>query len=233
LLPIMVCFDGFYLSHSTEPVEVLSQKEVAKFLPPLKLKYMLTPKKPITMGAWTTSDFYMEFKAQQEEAMKNAVAVIKEVNEEYGRLFGRRYGDGLIDTYHVGDADVILVTMGCMTGTARVAIDKLREAGKKVGLLKLRVFRPFPAEEIREATRNAKAVAVVSRDISLGSFGGVALSEVRSALYELKERPHVVGFVAGLGGRDVMIKDFQKIVNKMLKVIKKEAVEKDFEFIGV
>lgn len=233
LLPAMVCFDGFYLSHATEPVEVLSPEEAAKFLPPLKIKYTLDPKKPVTMGAWVTSDHYMDFKLQQEEAIMRAKDVIKEVNEEFGRLFGRRYGNGLVDAYRTDDADVILVTMGCMTGTARVSIDRLREEGKKVGLVKLRTFRPFPIEDIVETMKDTKVVAVVSRDISLGSFGGVALSEVRSAFYERKERPHVVGFVAGLGGRDVMVRDFRVMVNKAFQVVERGVVEKNFEFIGV
>lgn len=233
LLPVMICLDGFILSHVIEAVEVLDKSDVAKFLSPWKPKYTLDPGHPLTMGAWASPRYYMEFKRQQEEAMKEAKALMKEVNKQYGKMFGRKYGDGLIETFKVEDADIVLVTLGSMTGVARVAVEKLREEGKAVGLLRIRCFRPFPSEEIRGALKHAKVVAVVSRDISLGASGGAALSEVRSAFYELKRKPHIIGFVIGLGGRDIRVEDFVTITEKASGVLEKDSVEKDFEFIGL
>jgi pyruvate ferredoxin oxidoreductase alpha subunit len=233
LLPVMICLDGFILSHVIEAVEVLEKTDVAKFLHPWKPKYTLNPNQPLTMGAWTSPGYYMEFKRQQEEAMTNAKEAIKEVNKQYGKTFGRKYGDGLIETLKVEDADVVLVTLGSMTGVARVAVEKLREEGKAVGLLRIRCVRPFPSEEIRKALEHAKVVAIVSRDISLGASGGAALSEVRSAFFELKKKPHITGFVIGLGGRDIKVEDFITIAEKTYGILEKGHIEKDFEFIGL
>jgi len=232
LLPVMVCLDGFILSHVIEAVDVLDKEEVAKFLPKFSPKYVLDPKRPITMGAWTSPEFYLEFKKQQEDALREAKKCIAEVNEQYGRLFGRKYGNGFIETVQVEDADIVLVTLGSMTGVARVAVNKLRDNGMKVGLLRIRSFRPFPAEEIREAVKTAKVIAVASRDVSLGSFGGAALSEVRSALYESNKKPHIVGYVLGLGGRDIKVEDFLTIAKKAYEVLRRDRVEEDFAFIG-
>lgn len=232
LLPVMVCLDGFILSHVIEAVDVLDKEAVAKFLPKFSPKYVLDPNRPITMGAWTSPEFYLEFKKQQEEALREAKKCIAEVNEQYGRLFGRKYGNGFIETVQIEDADVVFVTLGSMTGVARVAVNKLRDNGMRVGLVRIRSFRPFPAEEIREAVKTAKVIAVASRDISLGSFGGAALSEVRSALYESNKKPHVVGYVLGLGGRDIKVEDFLTIAKKSYEVLRRDRVEKDFDFIG-
>ena len=232
LLPVIVCLDGFILSHVIEAVEVLDRDAVAKFLPKFNPKYVLDTNHPITMGAWASPEFYLEFKIQQDEALREAKKCIVEVNEQYGRLFGRKYGNGLIETVQIEDADVVLITLGSMTGAARVAVNKLRDNGRRVGLLRIRSFRPFPAEEIREAVKTTKVIAVASRDVSLGSFGGVALSEVRSALYESNEKPHVIGCVLGLGGRDIKVEDFLTIAEKAYEVLRRDTVEKDFEFIG-
>jgi pyruvate ferredoxin oxidoreductase alpha subunit len=234
LLPSMICMDGFYLSHAVEPVEVPTQEEVDNFLPRRGPKRILDPENPVTMGAWVSSDEYVLFKAQQEEAMRGALVVIKEVNDEFGKTFGRKYGNGLIESYKTRDADVILVTIGSMTGTARVVIDKARAMGQKVGLVKMRCVRPFPIESLRESLRDAKVVAVASRDISLGAFlGGALLTEIRGCLYGLKDRPFVIGFVCGLGGRDLLVEDFEGIVKKANKVLETGIVERDFEFLGV
>jgi len=233
LLPVMICLDGFVLSHVIEAVEVFDKADVTKFLHPWKPKYTLDPNQPLTIGAWTSQGYYMEFKRQQEEAMRNAKDVIKEANKEYGKIFGRKYGDGLIETFKVEDADAVLVTLGSMTGVARVAVEKLREEGKKVGLLKIRCIRPFPTEEIRKALEHVKVAAVVSRDVSLGATGGAALNEVRSAFFELKKKPHITGFVIGLGGRDIRVEDFITITAKAYDVLERGHVEKDFEFIGL
>jgi pyruvate ferredoxin oxidoreductase alpha subunit len=186
------------------------------------------------MGAWVMPEYYMEFKVQQEEAMRRADDVIREVNDTYKGLFGRGYGNGLVDVYRTEDADVILVTLGSMTGVARVVVDEFRSRGEPVGLLRIRTLRPFPKEDLKKAVAGSRLVAVVSRDVSLGGgFGGAILSEVRSALYELDEKPHVVGFVVGLGGRDITTREFSIIVEKSMRVAKIDEVKEDFEFIGV
>lgn len=233
LLPVMVCLDGFILSHVIEAVEILDKFEVAKFLTSFSPKYVLDPKQPITMGAWASPEYYFEFKVQQEEAMREAKKLIVEVNRQYANLFGRKYGNGLVEAVRTSDADIVFVTLGSMTGAARDAVEMLRSKGKKIGFLKIRTFRPFPADEVREALKDAQVAAVASRDISLGSFGGAALSEVRSALYELKKKPHIIGFVLGLGGRDIKVEDFITIAEKAYGILKKDKIDRDFEFIEV
>ncbi|MDH5770641.1 MAG: pyruvate ferredoxin oxidoreductase [Candidatus Bathyarchaeota archaeon] len=232
LVPFMVCLDGFILSHVIESVNLLDEKEIKGFIKSKReSKYRLDPDEPISMGVLGGPDVYSEFRRQQEETMRNAKKVILEVDEEFGKLYGRRYG--LFDSYRVEDADVILLTMGSMTGTARVAVDKLREKGKKVGILKVRVFRPFPYKEICDAVRGAKVLATVDRNVEPGAFGGILFTEVRSALYRYEEEPHVVGFITGLGGRDVTLINFMTMAEKALRVAETGKVERAYEFIGL
>lgn len=231
LLPVMVGYDGYILSHLVEPVEILNEEEVKLFLPPYKPRHILTPDNPVTMGPIAFPSHYFEFKRQQEEAMVKAKKVITEVGDEYGKLFGRRCRH--IEKYRVEDAEVLLLTMGSITGTARLVIDKLRKRGKAVGLIKLRTFRPFPTEEIKEAARNSKVLAVVDKNISFGAPGGIVQVEVRSALYKEGDSPHVMGFITGLGGRDVTMDHFLTMAEKALKVAETDKLEKDIEYIGV
>jgi len=230
LLPVMVCIDGFSLSHVIEPIIMLDKEEVQKFLPPRKVLWSLDPDKPISISPVGSPEYFSEFRRQQEEAMRQAMPVIEEVDEEYGRLFGRKYG--VMPGYRVDDAEIVLVTMGTITGTARVAVDALRKEGVKVGLVQLRVYRPFPTDEVRKLA-GAKVIAVCDRAFGPGALGGAVFSEFRGVLYPLKTRPHVLGFVLGLGGRDVRVEDFRTIVEKAGKVSKTGVVEKDWEFIGV
>jgi pyruvate ferredoxin oxidoreductase alpha subunit len=223
--------DGFYLSHAIEAIEVPTEEQVTQFLPPRTPIHVLDPSKPVTMGAWVTEEHYTPFKMRQEEAMNRARTVIKEVNEEFGRIFGRKYGNGLVDPYKTDDAEIILVLMGSMAGTARIVVDQARANGRRIGLLRIRTYRPFPIKDVREILRKAKVVAVISRDISLGAYGGIALSEIRSTLYELQERPHVVGFIVGLGGKDVRTYDFSAIIDQAYDVLEKDRVDKDFNFV--
>jgi pyruvate ferredoxin oxidoreductase alpha subunit len=232
LTPIMVCMDGFILSHVIEPIAILDEEEVGRFLSKKYTpKNSLHPENPVSIGLLAGPDYYFELRRQQVEALDSAKKVILKVDEEYRELFGRGYG--LFDSYKIDDADVIFLTVGSMTGTAKVAVDKLREQGKKVGVLKLRVFRPHPYKEIYEAVRHAKVLAVVDRNLEPGAYGGVFFGEVRSAFLDYDEKPKVINFIAGLGGRDITVTDFLSMADKALKVAETGVVKQDVEYVGL
>lgn len=199
LLPVMPCLDGFVLTHTVEPVEVPDQKDVDSFLPPYNPDVTLDPAKPAMIGTFMPAEYIMEMRRQTAGAVESAKKIIQEINDEFAGKFGRNYG-GMIDTYHMDDAKVALITMGTVTSTTREIVDELRKEGKKVGLVKLRFFRPFPSEELRNVLANADAVGVVDRSISYQG-GGPAYNEVRSALFGMTLP--VINHLAGLGGRDV------------------------------
>lgn len=201
LLPVMPTLDGFILSHTVERVDMLDDEEVRAFIGEHKPNYpLLDIDNPVTYGPLDLQDYYFEHKMQQAEAMKGAKAVIREVGEEYGRLTGRAYG--FYDEYRTEDAEQVILCLGSTAGTVKVAVDTLREKGKKVGVLKLRMFRPFPAEELVGAIGHAKTIAVLDRSEGFSGGGGPVFPEVRSALYK-KSDADVVNFVYGLGGRDM------------------------------
>jgi pyruvate ferredoxin oxidoreductase alpha subunit len=206
-LPVMVCIDGFGLSHVYEPVQIEDQKKVDSFLPAYKPKTYLDPKKPTTVGPIGFPTSFFEFHEQEQIAMKEALAEIPKVHKEFASEFGRKYGNGLIELVEMKDADYALIANGTSVGTTRVVVEKLRKEGKKVGLIKLKTFRPFPAEEIRKACKNLKALGVIDRHISLGSEGAITL-DVKSALKD--EKCKVEGFISGLGGRDIDTKRLEK-----------------------
>ena len=201
LLPVMVCMDGFLITHSIEPVDIPSQEEVDRFLPPYRPRHYLTPKNPLTFGYLMGPEGYMETRYQIQVAMERAKGVIEEVAREFSSLFGRYYG-GLVDPYRLDDAETAIVSMGSAVGVIKDTVDVLRKEGQKVGALKVRSYRPFPKEAVREALRGIKRVVVIEKDISLGATGAL-VSDVKEALYGLEEAPMVRGFVAGLGGREV------------------------------
>ena len=201
LLPVMSTHDGFIISHTVERVDALEDEEVKKFVGEYKSLYpLLDVSHPVTYGPLDLQDYYFEHKKQQAEAMKQAKRVILEVGEEYGKLSGRSYG--LFDEYFTEDADYIVLALGSTAGTAKAAVDEMRSRGEKVGALKLRVFRPFPAPELVQALSNAKAVAVLDRSEGFNGIGGPVFQDVRSALYRKTDMP-VSGYVYGLGGRDI------------------------------
>jgi pyruvate ferredoxin oxidoreductase alpha subunit len=200
LLPVMVCVDGFNLSHVYEPVDIPEQKNVDKFLPAYKPKYKLDPKKPLTMGPISFPDTYMYFKKQQQDAMEESIPIIKKAYKDFGESFGRTYGDGLIETYKIKDAQYALLTMGSVSGTARVVVDELRKKGKKVGLIKLICFRPFPNNDLRNIAKKLKGIAVIDKCISLGNKGPL-FTEVRNSLFGTNIK--ISGYIAGLGGKDI------------------------------
>jgi len=209
LMPVMVCLDGFNLSHVYEPVDIPEQKKVDSFLQDYKPLFKLDPAKPLTMGPVSFPDTFMYFKQDQQRAMLNSIKVISNVNNEFKKKFGRNYGNGLIEAYKINDATAALVAVGSMCGTARAVVDELRKKGKRIGLLKIRCFRPFPKNELINATKNIKVLNVVDRNISLGEEGAL-LSGIKSALRDKKMI--INGFVAGLGGKDITKEDIQKMI---------------------
>jgi pyruvate/2-oxoacid:ferredoxin oxidoreductase alpha subunit len=205
LMPVMVVYDAFILSHTSEPVDILDAGEADAFLPPYQHRPRLDTANPVAVGGLTAPDYYFEFRYMMQRAQTRALSLFGEYGAEFGGRFGRPYG--VVETIDCEDADLVVVTVGAITSTARLAVAAQREQGKKVGLLKLRLFRPFPAEAVREAVGSASRVAVVDRNLSVG-IGGVFAQEVRAALYDRAVRPLVFGYVAGLGGRDITVEDF-------------------------
>jgi pyruvate ferredoxin oxidoreductase alpha subunit len=208
LLPAMVCFDGFILTHVYEPVDMPTQEQVDAYLPKFVPHARLDAKDPISFGMLATPDYYMEFRYANEQAIQRSKEKIREAGKEFGKQFGRDYS-ALVEGYRTEDAETVLVAMGSLCGTVKDAIDEMRAAGKKVGLLKIRVYRPFPVEELAAALKGAKRVAVLDKNISLGSKGAVAL-EVKDALYG--SGIPVLDYIVGLGGRDIRKRDIARIV---------------------
>ncbi len=221
LLPIMPCLDGFVLTHTVEPVEVPQQEDVDSFLPPYTPDITLDPARPAMIGTFMPAEYIMEMRRQTVEAVESAKKVIVEINNEFAKSFGRDYG-GLIDTYRMEDAEAALITIGTVTSTSREVVDELRREGKKVGLVKLRFFRPFPCEELKKVLSNVNAVGVVDRSISYHG-GGPAFNEVCSALYGMSMP--VVNHLAGIGGRDVTEKQIKTMFEITLKAARGEKVK--------
>jgi pyruvate ferredoxin oxidoreductase alpha subunit len=213
-LPVMVCIDGFALSHVYEPLQIEDQKKVDSFLPAYKPENHLDPKNPKSFGPIAFPNSFFEFHEQEQVAMEEALKEIPKIHAEFKKEFGRKYGNGLIDLIDMKDAKYALIANGTSVGTARVVVEKLRSEGKKVGLIKLKTFRPFPAEEIRKACKNLKAVGIIDRHVSLGSEGAITL-DVKSALKE--EKCKVEGFISGLGGRDIDTKRLIKVFETLKK----------------
>lgn len=199
-LPVMVVLDAFFLSHTSEVIEIPDREEVDRFLPRFEPQYRLNLKEPQAYFGLCSPDYYMEFRYKMQRGMEETVEVAKRVDEEFGRQFGRTYG--IVEPYRCEDADVVMVTSGTVTSTSRVVIDRLWEDGIKVGLLKVKMFRPFPMEEIKGVLKGVEKVGVIDRNISFG-HGGIFAQEIRSTFCNEDERPMVFGFVMGLGGRDV------------------------------
>ena len=215
LLPVMMGIDGFTLSHVFENVDMPSQKEVDLFLPRPNRKWVLDPKKPLTMGPVGGPNDYMEIRKTNQDAIIDSKKIIKKIHNEFRKKFKRGYGDGTIECYKTKGADKIIMCMGTIAGTTRVVIDELREKGKKVGLIKVRLFRPFPREEIIKAIGNIKNVIILDKNISLGNKGCL-FTEVRDCMYGKKN--NIKGYVLGLGGKDVT-KDH---IRKAFKMVNKE-----------
>ncbi len=219
LLPVMVGIDGFIVSHNVERVEMLPDETVKKYLGVREPFIALDPEKPITMGPLALTDYYFEFKQQQDDAIQNVQRTYEKVEAEFKKLTGRSYG--LVEEYLTDDAEIIILAMSSMGGTAKVVADALREQGEKVGVVRLKMFRPFPAEMVAKAVSNAKAVMIFEKAMSFGAVTHPLALEIRSALYDLEEKPMVVDFVVGLGGRDVPPTTFVEGIEKTKEYLKK------------
>jgi len=244
LLPIIVGLDGFIVSHTLENVDVLPDGAVREFVGERQLPNVLThegktvpfkldTENPMTMGPIALPNYYFEFKRQQEEAMQNALRVIQQVHDEYAKLSGRSYGNGLVEDYKLDDAEVATVCVGSAAGTMKTVVDDLRQEGVKAGLLRLRAFRPFPVEAVRSALENVKAVAVMDKSMSFGGNGGAVFHEVRHALYDAKVRPFVVDYIYGLGGRDTGPKEFRRVYADLHRIAHDGRVEKLVHYLGL
>lgn len=231
-LPVMVTQDGFIISHATERIETLEDEEVKNFIGPYQARYpLLDIEHPVTYGPLDLFDYYFEHKRSQIEAIENSPQIIEKVGEEFGKLSGRYYG--LVEEYKLDDAELAVVALGSTCGTAKDTVDTLREKGKKVGLLKIRCFRPFPKEAIIKALAPLKAVAVLDRSASFGAFGGPVFTEIRSALYDAEHKPLIINFIYGLGGRDIFPADIEQAFLKVEETAQKGRVEKHIDYLGL
>lgn len=229
LFPVMIHLDGFTLSHVIEPMFLPEQSEVDRFLPRFHYPYALNPDRPMTHGALGPPDIYSEAKLAQEVALRESRSVILAAWDEFAGIFGRSYHP--VEEYRTDGAETLLLTMGSYTETAKIVIDERRGKGEAVGLISLRLWRPFPFEELRRAVQDARLLIVFDRCISFG-MGGPVFSEVRSALYDQDKRPKVVGFVGGLGGRDVSEKEFGYLIDRGREVAEKGS-DRMIETVGI
>ena len=229
-LPFIVNIDGFTLSHVIEPIELPDQEDVDEFLPPFKPRYKLDPRRPITMGPVGIPEVYTEAKVAHDMAMKKAKRYILKAWDEFEKIFGRKYNP--VESYRTEDAEILLVTMGSISETAMTAVDAMRDEGQKVGLLRIRLWRPFPSQEFRKAVGKAKVLAVIDRCLPPGAVCGPVGAELRSLFYKIPGSPKIFSFVAGLGGRDVTVSRFKEIVDKARAFAKKRPKEL-YEVIGV
>ena len=230
LIPTIVNLDGFTLSHVVESLLEVSQEIVDQFLPPYQPVHRLHPDEPVTMGAFAMPEVYSEAKKAQDIALRNSYPVILEVWEEWAKLTGRPYHP--METYRMDGAKIALLTMGSFSEVAMDAVDRMRTKGIPVGLLKLRLWRPFPFEDIRKAVQGVEMLVVMDRAISTGGIGGPVASEMKSALYGQAKRPKIISFIAGLGGRDVPPEHFEEMVDQALKLKGKRKIE-EFYTIGI
>jgi len=231
-LPIMVMYDGFITSHGVECVEFLDDDKVAKFVGEYSPRYpLLDINHPVTYGPLDLYDYYFEHKRQQIEAMKKAKKVVLETGKEFKQFFDREYK--LFEKYRLSDAERAIVVLSSTAGTAKEVVDELRTKGEKVGLLKLRLFRPFPYKEIAQALSHLKAIAILDRSNSFGAFGGPLFTEIRSALLETGKVPQNVNYIYGLGGRDINQVDIASIYADLENIIKTGKVEERVKYFGV
>jgi pyruvate/2-oxoacid:ferredoxin oxidoreductase alpha subunit len=216
-IPAMVVLDAFFLSHTSEPIDIPDRETVRGFLPPFDPDDLwLDPNNPRSFGGITMTDAYMEFRWQIQRDMEKAKGVITDVHEEFAKVFGRKYHQ--VEAYRAEDADVVMVVSGTVASTGRDAIDLLRQKGQQVGMVKLKTLRPFPREKIIAVLKGKKKVAIIDRNFSPGATG-IWAQEIRSALYEIPddERPLIYGYIAGLGGRDISVKIIEGIYQKTVK----------------
>jgi pyruvate ferredoxin oxidoreductase alpha subunit len=231
LLPATVNLDGFMISHSTQDINMLDDEEVRKFLPPKKLEYMLDPENPITVGAGNNPEFYFELKMQQVDAMNKVPEVMRKVNNEFASVSGRKYD--IIEAYAIEDADIGDMALGSCTGTAITIAEKLRNEGKKVGVIKPWLYRPFPSKEVLSSIKNLDVLAVIDRCISFGAPYGPLCSDVMSLLQSMDIDLKVFNVIMGLGGRDITPSLIEEIFSEGLDYQKKGKIADPVRYLGV
>jgi len=231
LLPAIVCVDGYILTHVFEPVRTFTQEQVAAFLPDYRPQHYVTPEHPLVFGSYTDETTTLEVRYLAYQASMRAKEVIERVAQEYRQCFGLYHG-GLIDTYAMDDAEIVLIAMGSMVSTLREAVDGLRRRGQRVGLVKVRSFRPFPTEMLQGVLRGIGAVAVLDKGLSMG-FQGILGAEVKAALCNMPERPLVLGLLAGYGGREVTLEMVDQIAGMTYQALERGRVDEECTFVGL
>ena len=231
-LPIMICQDGFITSHSIENIQLENDEDVKKFVGQYKPEhYLLNRDEPIAVGPLDLQAYLFEHKAQQAEAMKKAKEVIKEVSKEFAEWTGRKYE--FFEKYKLDDAEIAIVCMNSTAGTTKAVVDRLREQGVKAGLLKIRMYRPFPAEEVAEVLSHLKAVAVLDKADSLNAAGGALFEDVTSAMYVNKKQVPMVNYVYGIGGRDTTEKQLESVYTDLSKIAKTGEIGEPYRYLGL
>ncbi len=231
LLPVMVCQDGFITSHAVEGIELLDDKKVKDFLGEYKAEEpLLDVDNPVTYGPLDLQDYYFEHKRQQSEAMKDALKAIPEVLTEFEKTFGKKYD--FIERYKLEDAEVAVIVLSSTAGTTKTVVDELRAKGVKAGLLRPRIFRPFPKEMILSALKNVKAIAVLDRSESFSAEGGPLYTEIKAALYDSSIKPLITNYIYGLGGRDIFPADINKVYEDLQDIVRNKSVNCAVNYLG-
>ena len=232
LLPLMVCQDGFITSHSIENIELIEDNKAKEFVGTYKPEhYLLNDKEPIAVGPLDVQSYLFEHKYQQAEAMRNAKKVILEVAKDFEKMTGRKYS--FFEEYRMDDAEIAVVCMNSTAGTTKTVVDELREKGIKTGMVKVRVFRPFPAEEIAEALGNLKAVAIMDKADSLNAMGGALFEDVTSSMYTAKKQVPAVSYVYGIGGRDTTSNNIHEVFDYLTQVAKTGEIDNPYRYVGL
>ena len=232
LLPLMVCQDGFITSHAIENIELLEDDKVKSFVGTYKPEhYLLNSKEPMAIGPLDLQAFLFEHKYQQAEAMKNAKNVILEVSKEFEELTGRKYS--FFEEYKLEDAEIAIVCMNSTAGTTKFVVDELRKRGIKAGLLKIRMYRPFPAKEVAQALSKLKAVAVLDKSDSLNAAGGALFEDITSAMYVNKKQVPMVNYIYGIGGRDTKADDLESVYTDLLEIVKTGNIDNPYRYLGL
>ncbi len=232
LLPLMVCQDGFITSHSIENIELIEDNKVKEFVGTYKPEhYLLNDKEPIAVGPLDVQSYLFEHKYQQAEAMRNVKKVILEVAKDFEKMTGRKYS--FFEEYRMDDAEIAVVCMNSTAGTTKTVVDELREKGIKAGMVKVRVFRPFPAEEIAEALGNLKAVAIMDKADSLNAMGGALYEDVISSMYTAKKQVPAVSYVYGIGGRDTTSNNIHEVFDYLTQVAKTGEIDNPYRYVGL
>ena len=230
--PVLVGLDGFIISHSMEVIQVEDDKDVKDFIGEFQTVYpLLDTSNKFTVGPIDFTDYYFEHKRNQMEGIENSPEVIEAVGKEFGQKFGREYG--FFEEYRMDDAEMCIVIMSSAAGTCKDAVDKMRDEGIRIGLLKPRIFRPFPHEKIANALKEMKAVAVLDRCACPGAFGAPLFTEIRSALYDQESRPKIINYVYGLGGRDIQVEHFKDVASELSKIVETGKVDQVYGYINL